>query len=142
TVGDASYAGATATACAELGLRAIVYLEVFGPGTEQMETRFAVNRDRIAASLSDRVRVGISPHTPYTAPLELWEEAVALGLPVATHLAESEAEAEWSHTGRGPLDGVRATSIRELAAAGLLSERVVAAHCVHLDDEERALLAE
>ena len=30
TVGDASFAGAAAHACAELGLRAIVYLEVFG----------------------------------------------------------------------------------------------------------------
>ena len=30
TVGDASYSGAAAPACAELGLRALVYLEVFG----------------------------------------------------------------------------------------------------------------
>ena len=51
TVGDLSYSGAGATACAELGLRAIVYLEVFGPGTGQMETRFAANRDRVADSL-------------------------------------------------------------------------------------------
>jgi cytosine/adenosine deaminase-related metal-dependent hydrolase len=142
TVGDASYAGAAATACAELGLRAIVYLEVFGPGIGDMENRFAANRDRIADALSDRVRLGISPHTPYTAPIELWQEAVRLRLPVATHFAESEAEAEWSRSGQGPLDGVRATSIRELADAGVLSARVVAAHCVHLDAEERELLAQ
>jgi 5-methylthioadenosine/S-adenosylhomocysteine deaminase len=140
TVGDASYSGAAATACAEVGLRAIVYLEVFGPGTGQMETRFAANRDRVAGAFSDRVRLGISPHTPYTAPLELWGEAVALGIPVATHFAESEAEAGWTRSGVGPLDGVRATSIRELAAEGLLSSRVNAAHCVYLDDEERGLL--
>ncbi|HSI98556.1 MAG TPA: amidohydrolase family protein, partial [Gaiellaceae bacterium] len=30
TVGDASFSGAAATACAELGMRAIVFLEVFG----------------------------------------------------------------------------------------------------------------
>jgi cytosine/adenosine deaminase-related metal-dependent hydrolase len=141
TVGDASYSGAAATACAEVGLRAIVHLEVFGPGTEQVETRFATNRDRVAGALSDRVRIGISPHTPYTAPLELWREAVALGIPVATHFAESEAEVEWTRSGAGPLDGVRATSIRELAAEGLLSEHVSAAHCVYLDDEELELLA-
>jgi 5-methylthioadenosine/S-adenosylhomocysteine deaminase len=141
TVGDASYSGAAATACAELGLRAVVYLEVFGPGTEQMETRFAANRERVADALSDRVRIGISPHTPYTAPLELWREAVALGLPVATHFAESEAEVGWTRSGAGPLDGVRATSIRELAAEGLLSGAVTAAHCVHLDDVEVELLA-
>jgi 5-methylthioadenosine/S-adenosylhomocysteine deaminase len=141
TVGDASYSGAAVSACAEVGLRAIVYLEVFGPGTGQMETRFAANRDRVAGAFSDRVRLGISPHTPYTAPLELWREAVALGLPVATHFAESEAEVGWTRSGVGPLDGVRATSIRELAAEGLLSNRVSAAHCVYLDDEERDLLA-
>jgi 5-methylthioadenosine/S-adenosylhomocysteine deaminase len=141
TVGDASYSGAAATACAELGLRAIVYLEVFGPGTEQMTSRFAANRDRIEDALSDRVRLGISPHTPYTAPLELWYEAAALGLPLATHFGESEAEVEWTRSGRSPIDGIASTSIRELAAAGLLSERLAAAHCVHLDAEELELLA-
>src|SRR5205807_481488 len=30
TIGDASFVGAAATACNELGLRAVVYLEVFG----------------------------------------------------------------------------------------------------------------
>jgi cytosine/adenosine deaminase-related metal-dependent hydrolase len=141
TVGDLSFSGAAVTACAELGLRAIVYLEVFGPGTDQMETRFAANRDRIAGSLSDLVQLGVSPHTPYTAPLELWEAAAALGLPIGTHFAESEAEASWTRSGRGPIDAIPATSIRELAASGLLSDRVTAAHCVHLDDEELALLA-
>ncbi len=62
-------------------------------------------------------------------------------MPVATHLAESEAELEWSRSGVGPLPDVRPTSIRELAAAGLLGPHVVAAHCVHVDDEEIALLA-
>ena len=141
TVGDASYSGAAVTACAELGLRAIVYIEVFGPGTEQLTTRFAAHRARIAGDLSERVQLGISPHSPYTAPLELWQAAVELGLPVATHLAETEAEADWSQSGRGPLEGVRPTSIRELAGAGLLSARMAAAHCVHLDAEERDLLA-
>jgi 5-methylthioadenosine/S-adenosylhomocysteine deaminase len=140
TVGDLSYSGAAATACAELGLRAVVYLEVFGPGTEQLETRFAANRDRVAGALSERVMLGISPHTPYTAPLELWQAAVELGRPVATHFAETEAEAEWTRSGRGPIPEIPATSIRELAAAGLLSARVTAAHCVHLDAEELELL--
>jgi cytosine/adenosine deaminase-related metal-dependent hydrolase len=140
TVGDLSYSGAAVRACAELGLRAIVYLEVFGPGTEQMETRFAVNRDRVAGFLSDRVLLGISPHTPYTAPLELWAAAVELGLPVAAHFAETAAEADWTRSGRGPVDEIPATSIRELASVGLLSSRLTAAHCVHLDDEELELL--
>jgi cytosine/adenosine deaminase-related metal-dependent hydrolase len=53
TIGDCSFVGAAATACAELGLRAIVYLEVFsGDGsTAQMDTRFRANRDRVGHAL-------------------------------------------------------------------------------------------
>ena len=145
TVGDASYSGAAATACAELGLRAIVYLEVFGTGTEQMHTRFEANRDRIAGSLSNRVRLGISPHSAYLASLGLWEAAAVLGLPMATHFSESAAEVEWIRHRTGsfnpPFD-VGPNSIRLLAEHGLLSDRLVAAHCVKVDDEEIALLAE
>jgi cytosine/adenosine deaminase-related metal-dependent hydrolase len=141
TVGDASYSGAAATACAELGLRAIVYLEVFGGGTDQIGERFEAHRDRVAGALSDRVRIGISPHTVFTASLELWRAAAELGVPRMTHFAETELEVEWVQSGRGPLAGVPVTSIRELAAEGLLGSDLVAAHCVHLDDDETALLA-
>lgn len=142
TAGDASYSGAAATACAELGLRAIVYVEVFGPGMAHIGERFETHRDRVADVLSDRVQIGVSPHSVYSASLELWEAAVALGVPLMTHFAESEAEAEWARTGQGPLPSVRPTSIRELAARGLLGQQLTAAHCVHLDAEEIRLLAE
>jgi cytosine/adenosine deaminase-related metal-dependent hydrolase len=142
TVGDASYSGAAATACEELGLRGIVYIEVFGGGIGQIAERFEAHRSRVGGSLSDRVRIGISPHTLYTASLELWQAAVGLGVPLMTHFAESEQEAEWTRTGRGPLESVRPGSIRELAQHGLLVDRLVAAHCVHVDPGEMALLAE
>ena len=145
TVGDASYSGAAAEACAELGLRAIVYLEVFGSGTEQLETRFARNRDRIAGALSDRVRLGISPHSGYSASLELWEAAHELGLPMATHFAESASEVEWVKRGGGGFPApptVQPSSIERLAHAGVLSARLVAAHCVKIADDEVELLGE
>jgi 5-methylthioadenosine/S-adenosylhomocysteine deaminase len=146
TIGDCSYSGAAVTACAELGLRAIVYIEVFSQGgpTVQMQTRYESHRERIEDLLSDRVRIGISPHSLYTAATELWEEAASLGLPMATHLEESEAEREWLHEGTGPFAEyplVR-TSLAELAQRGLLSEGLTAAHCVWVDDDEVALLAE
>ena len=145
TVGDASFAGAAATACDELGLRAIVYLEVFGPGTEHLHTRFEVNRDRVADSFSDRVQLGISPHSGYGASLELWEAATELGLPTATHFAESAAEVEWVRGRPGsfpvPLE-VAPSSIRALAERGCLTDRLVAAHCVKVDADEIELLAQ
>ena len=61
TVGDASFSGAAATACSDLGLRAVVYLEVFGADASELVTRFGANRDRVAPGLSETVRLGISP---------------------------------------------------------------------------------
>jgi cytosine/adenosine deaminase-related metal-dependent hydrolase len=149
TVGDASFSGASAPACAALGLRAIVYLEVFGRGPEEIAGRFERNRERVADVLDDDVRLGISPHAPYTCSAELYAACLELGLPVATHLAESEAEQEWLASGTGPWEPfadlleepIGETGIRHLARHRALDERVTAAHCVMVDDEEIELLA-
>ena len=149
TVADASFSGAAVIAADELGLRAIVHLEVFGQGTEEIDERFAVNRERVAHALSDRVRLGISPHAPYTASPALYRACLELGLPLATHLAESDAENEWLLDAGGPwaelagllLPPLGETGIRALAREGLLTDAIVAAHCVRVDAEEIALLA-
>jgi cytosine/adenosine deaminase-related metal-dependent hydrolase len=149
-VGDASFSGASAAACAELGLRAIVYLEVFGSDTRQLTDRFERNRDRHADAWSERVRLGVSPHAPYTVGLELYRACADLRLPLATHVAESAAEQEWLTRGTGPWQELAhmlplplgETGIRALAREGLLGPAVVAVHCVHVDAEEIALLAE
>ena len=145
TVGDASYAGAAATACAELGLRGLVYLEVFGATAEQIATRYEANRHRLGGSLPERVRLGISPHSLYTASLELWRAAAELGVPIATHLAESQAEVDWIRRREGPFKrlgvAVEPVSLAELDAHGLLTDRIAAAHCVKLDASELELLA-
>ena len=70
TVADASFNGAAAVAAGELGLRAIIHLEVFGDGAGELTTRFEPNRERIEGSLSSRVRLGVSPHSPATASVE------------------------------------------------------------------------
>jgi cytosine/adenosine deaminase-related metal-dependent hydrolase len=150
TVGDCSFSGAAATACSDLGLRATIYLEVFGQTDAPIGERFEPMRDRITDSLSDDVRLGISPHAPYTCTIDLYGACVELGLPVATHLAESDDETEFLRTGGGgwqsfaemlvPPPGT--TGIRALAEAGLLNSNVLAAHCVKADEEEIAILAE
>ncbi len=149
TVGDASFSGAAARACADVGLRAIVYLEVFGEDASALE-RFDELRTRVADAFSDRVRVGISPHAPYTCTVELYRACAGLGLPLATHLSESDDELEYLRTGTGPWEGLAEylvpplgrAAIPALADAGVLGPNVVAAHCVRVDDEEIALLAE
>ena len=149
TVGDCSFPDTAAEAAAETGHRAIVYLEVFGRDASALE-RFEELRERIEPALSDRVRLGVSPHAPYTCTLELYEACAALGLPTATHLAESVSERLYLLDGSGnwasfaellvPPPGT--TGIRLLSDAGLLGPTVIAAHCVDVDTEEIRLLAE
>ena len=151
TVGDASFTGAAATACAELGLSGIVYLEVFGDDPEAALVRFAELHETVAGALSDRLVAGVSPHAPYTTSAAVYEACAELALPLATHLAESEAEQEWVLHGAGTMAGAGAdilvppagkTGVRMLADGGFLGPGVLAAHCVHVDKEEIALLAE
>jgi cytosine/adenosine deaminase-related metal-dependent hydrolase len=147
TVGDASFSGAAATACAELGLRAVVFLEVFG-GPDAVAERFEPMRARLDGTLPDRVRLGISPHAPYTCTPELYEASLRLGLPVTTHLSESAHEAAYVRDGSGPwselaellVEPLGTSGIRALSDRGLLGPSVVAAHCVTVDEEEIGLL--
>jgi cytosine/adenosine deaminase-related metal-dependent hydrolase len=149
TVGDCSYSGATAVACAELGLRATVYLEVFGADPTRALEHFAGVRDRVADAFSTRVRPGVSPHAPYSVSIELYEACAELGLPIATHISESPAEVAYLRTGTGAWGGYEdllvaspgKTGTHLLAEHGLLGPNVVAAHCVVLGQDEIGLLA-
>lgn len=149
TVGDCSYSGATAVACAELGLRATVYLEVFGADPAPALEHFARIRDRAGDAFSTRVRPGVSPHAPYSVSVELYEACAELGLPIATHVSESPAEVAYLLTGAGAWGGYRnllvapprKTGTHLLAEHDLLGPNVVAAHCVVLDEDEIGLLA-
>lgn len=146
TTADYSFAGAAAAAAGELGLRAIVYLEVFGSDPGEAELRFNDLRSRIAET--DLVRVGISPHAPYTCSVDVYRWALSLGIPVGTHLAESANENEWLEHGAGPLAPsadvlVRPTGRRSVATlADVLCPELLCAHCVEVDGGEIALLAD
>jgi cytosine/adenosine deaminase-related metal-dependent hydrolase len=149
TVGDLAFSGASAHACSELGLRAIVYLEVFGRTAQEALLRFEENREYVAPAISERVRLGVSPHAPYTCSTEVYAASLELGVPAATHLNESTDELDWLLRGEGPwqpfaemlVEPDGKSGIRRLAEARLLDERLVAAHCVKVDDEEIELLA-
>ena len=148
TIGDCSYSGATAVACADLGLRATVYLEVFGAEPTLALEHFAEIRERVGAYFSDRVRPGVSPHAPYSVSLDLYRACAELGLPVATHISESPAEILYLTRGEGPWGAYSdllvpppgTTGARMLGEHGLLGREVLAAHCVILDPDEIDLL--
>jgi 5-methylthioadenosine/S-adenosylhomocysteine deaminase len=146
TVADYSYSGAAAAAAEDLGLRAVVYLEVFAVDPEDARRQWEEHRGRVHES--SRVRVGISPHAPYTCSVDTYRFCLSLGVPVGTHLAESANETEWLLHGRGPLQGiapllVAPTRARPVATLEpVLGPDLLCAHCVEIDDEEVAVLAE
>ena len=145
TTADYSYSGAAATAAGELGLRATVYLEVFGGSAEDARRQFESKRERLADH--DLVRIGVSPHAPYSCSLEVYEWCLSLGLPVGTHLAESAHENEWLEHGTGPLGAIASvlqppTGRRAVATLEpLLGPDLLCAHCVEVDEAEISVLA-
>jgi 5-methylthioadenosine/S-adenosylhomocysteine deaminase len=150
TLADASFTGAAAPACTELGLRALVHLEVFGDDPAAALERFESLHAGVDGFSSDRVRLGVSPHAPYTTSADVYAACAGLGLPLATHIAESAAEGEWLLHGSGPMAEAGpllvappcTTGARLLADRGLLGRGVLAAHCVYVDEDEIGLLAE
>ena len=150
TVGDYSYAGAAAVACAELGLRAIVYLEVFGLDAREALTAWEQTRERAGDAFDGRVALGVSPHAPYSCSEAVFEACAELGVPLGTHLSESPGEIEWLLRGTGELSPLSwlyveprgETGVATLERIGLLGPDLLAAHCVQVDPDEIALIGE
>ena len=146
TTADYSFSGAAATAAGELGLRAIVYIEVFALEPATAEQRFTARRERV--SESELVRIGISPHAPYTCSVDVYRWCLGLGIPVGTHLAESAHENEWLEHGTGPLRAIAQMLVppsgqRSVATLEpVLGPELLSAHCVEVDEGEIAVLAE
>ena len=144
TTADYSFSGASAAAADMLGLRAIVYLEVFGSDPDETERQFDEARSR--CDETDLVTIGVSPHAPYTCSLDVYRWCLSLGIPVGTHLAESGAENDWLVAGTGRLaqsgdllvepTGKRAVETLE----DVLGPKLLCAHCVDLDADEIQLL--
>lgn len=149
TVGDCSFSGAAAVAMDELGLRGIAYLEVFGADPEDALEQFEELRSRTAEHFDERVQLGVSPHAPYSISPAVYHACAELGLPLATHISESESEVRYLLDGGGAwetitwlVDPPGTTGTRLLAREGLLGPNVLAAHCVVVEPDEIALLAE
>jgi 5-methylthioadenosine/S-adenosylhomocysteine deaminase len=146
TTADYSFAGSAAIAASELGLRAIVYLEVFAADPADAQRQFEEKRARVEETAL--VRVGVSPHAPYTCSVDTYRWCLSLGIPVGTHLAESANENEWLEHGGGPLQGIAPMLVLPTGRRAVetlepvLGPDLLCAHCVEVNAEEVALLAE
>ena len=119
--------------------------------------RFAIAADQAAAS--DHLRIGLTPHAPYTVEPAGYAACLlaarAGALPLATHLAETREEAEFLAAHIGPFrelwealgqwdDRVpRFTGgpIRFAQSIGLLDHPTLLAHVNYCDDDEMNILA-
>ena len=159
TFGDTCDSGVAFDAMRESGVRGIMYQEVFGPDPAQCAASLAELRekiDRLRPLETSLVRLGVSPHAPYTVSDDLFA-AVAryardAGLPVAIHIAESSLEQALVVRGEGAFsDGLRArgiavaprarTPVELLAALDVLSPRTLLIHCIRVDDADVARIA-
>ena len=164
TLADTTETPVVREALVESGLRGIIYQECFGPQAEQATASIAIleaKLDEHARRLEEqnagaRVRIGISPHAPYTVSGELYQRATQLaldrGLDLAMHVAESPDEREFLRTGTGPFAEALArrgitwtapgrSTIQYLEDLGVLAAGPLLIHCVTAETEDLDLLA-
>ena len=157
--GDTCDSGVVLDAMREYGVRGIMYQELFGPDPAQCAASigdFRAKLDRLRPGTSELVRIGISPHAPYTVSDDLFRAATAVAaaekLPMAIHIAESEVESELVVNAKGAFaEGLRGrgievksrgrSSIAMLASLGVLDQRPLLIHCVRVDADDIGLIA-
>lgn len=110
-VGDIAYGTAEVASASRAGLGGVYYWELLGIHAEQITAELARLRyPADPAKYGPRVVCGLSPHSPYTSGPELLravhDTAGELRVPVAIHIAESQAELDVLRDGSGPLSQV------------------------------------
>ncbi|HOJ72603.1 MAG TPA: amidohydrolase family protein [Phycisphaerae bacterium] len=168
-----------ATAWSNAPANIVGFLEVIGMGPRRFDThprslrksletcdaaRATAVGDRSTSAtdscVSPRVFIPtLSPHAPYSTAPEVYREAMAYcrrhGLPICTHLAETQEEAEFLAHGTGPFrtllehrglwDGSftppGCSPVQYAASIGLLESQPLLAHVNYVSDEDIDLLA-
>jgi len=128
----------------EAGTRALLSYGIIAEtldahGREEMARAEAVI-DRWHGAAGGRIRAAVSPHAVYTCGEDVWRAATSLaakhGVVLHTHLAETRTEVKWC------LDHSSASPVKTLDGMDVFSVQVLAAHCVRVDEEDIAILAE
>jgi 5-methylthioadenosine/S-adenosylhomocysteine deaminase len=87
-----------------------------------------------------RIHTCLGPHSPYVCPPDFLARVVDLAaqyrLPIHLHVAESQEQVDNSRQRHG------ATPVEQLRALGVFDHRTIAAHCLAVTPEDRAILAE
>ena len=132
------YEETVAQAVADAGMRAIcgqTILKFPSPDAESYEDSLELARGFIERWKDHPLVVpAVAPHAPYTCTPEILkactEMALEYDVPLHTHIAETFQEVEdWREIYSMPV-------VPWIKKIGLLDAKVIAAHCVHIDDGE------
>ena len=114
----------------EMGLRGCMGMTFTDNlGEEQIEKNFSLLKE--FKNKSSRIQMAIAPHAVYTVSEKLWlrcvEVAKSEGVLLHFHLSETEKEV------KDCIEQYGMTPVRWLDKLGVLSEKCIAAHVVHVD---------
>ncbi len=130
-----------ARAVAQTGIRANLCRGLTGLG-EDGESKLAENT-QLARDWQGydggRIRVTYGPHAPYTCPVPYLRKVIKAAQEhdseIQMHLCESPSEVEDCLREHG------VTPIKLMDSLGMFEKGVIAAHCVHLTDEDMDIMA-
>lgn len=140
-------------------LRGIVFQETeFSPDDKTAEDDFEKLKNKFLAlkeNETDLVKIGISPHAPYSVGQKLFEKiagyALAENIKISIHAAESAQEKNLLETGEGFFAGVyknygfqwsspRCSPIEYLDKIGVLKAKPLLAHCINVSGSDIDLI--
>lgn len=152
-IGRFGHAGVAALK--EVGLRGVVFQETeFSPDNATADEDFrklGEKFEKLKQEETDLVKVGLSPHSPYTVGSRLFEliaqYSIINRVPLTIHAAESADEDALMMRGEGLFaefasraglewNSPHCTSIEYLERLGVLSTRPLLAHCVTVSDSD------
>ena len=134
-----------ARAVVEAGMKANLAWCQFGLGAERevggvtLEDTIRFAREWHGAA-GGRIRCVLGPHSPYMCPPEFLARVVKaareLEVGIHLHVAESQEQVANSLAAHGK------TPVAHLASLGIFDVPTIAAHCIAVDDDDIAILAE
>jgi cytosine/adenosine deaminase-related metal-dependent hydrolase len=144
----------------DLRLQGVAYQEVFGPAPEQADEALAGLKKKIESyrqDETDTLKVGVSPHAPFTVSSKLYasanEYSLREGLPMTTHIAESPEEGMFVRWGAGvfaerwaargiAVEPPGCTPLAYLNDLGMLRPQTLLVHAIDVEDSDLSLLRE
>lgn len=133
--------GQTTGAVVESGMRAVICRGLVGSERDLDERRIReALQERDAFADCDRLTFRLGPHAPYSCGpgylRGVAEVAKREGLGIHIHIAESQTETDnmWAEHHCTPVEYVR--------DAGIFEVPTIAAHCIRVNESDRAILAE